>query len=88
VTDHPVNPDQPLSSERDIRPLFREKDRSSMLKAFDLWSHVDVVAHEDAILDQVRAGTCLRRGMAGQPGVRAGPLGHPGLRSRQSRRLT
>ena len=36
---------QPLSFERDIRPLFREKDRTSMLRAFDLWSFTDVVAH-------------------------------------------
>jgi hypothetical protein len=27
-----------------------------MLRAFDLWSFTDVVAHQDAILDQVRAG--------------------------------
>ena len=27
-----------------------------MLKAFDLWSHADVLAHQDAILDQLRAG--------------------------------
>ena len=47
---------QPLSFERDIRPLFREKDRTSMLRAFDLWSFTDVVAHQDAILDQVRVG--------------------------------
>jgi len=47
---------QPLSFERDIRPLFREKDRTSMLRAFDLWSFTDVVGHQDAILDQVRAG--------------------------------
>jgi hypothetical protein len=26
-----------LSFERDVRPLFREKDRDAMLKAFDLW---------------------------------------------------
>jgi hypothetical protein len=33
-------PDSPagLSFERDVRPMFREKDRDSMLKAFDLWS--------------------------------------------------
>jgi hypothetical protein len=48
---------QPLSFEHDIRPLFRDKDRTSMLKAFDLWSLADVVAHQDAILNQVRAGT-------------------------------
>jgi hypothetical protein len=47
---------QPLSFERDIRPLFRDKDRTSMLRAFDLWSFADVVAHQGAILDQVRAG--------------------------------
>ena len=37
-------PDSPagLSFERDIRPMFREKDRDSMLKAFDLWSYSDV----------------------------------------------
>jgi hypothetical protein len=51
------DPQAPLSFERDIRPLFRDKDRTSMLKAFDLWSYADVVAHQDAILDQVRQGT-------------------------------
>ena len=45
-----------LSFERDIRPLFRDKDRTSMLKAFDLWSHPDVAAHAQAILDQVGSG--------------------------------
>ena len=30
-------PSGPLSFERDIRPLFRDKDRTSMLRAFDLW---------------------------------------------------
>jgi hypothetical protein len=47
---------QPLSFEHDIRPLFRDKDRTSMLKAFDLWSFTDVVAHQDAILGAVRSG--------------------------------
>lgn len=56
MTDHQNEPAQPLSFERDIRPLFREKDRSAMLKAFDLWSLADVTAHQDAILTQVRAG--------------------------------
>jgi hypothetical protein len=56
VTGHPDNPDQALIFERDIRPLFRGEDRSSMLKAFDLWSYANVVAPQDAILDQVRAG--------------------------------
>jgi hypothetical protein len=56
VTDTKDESARPLSFERDIRPLFRDKDRTSMLKAFDLWSFTDVVAHEDAILEQVRAG--------------------------------
>lgn len=56
MTDHQDESAQPLSFEKDIRPLFRDKDRTSMLRAFDLWSFADVVAHQDAILDQVRAG--------------------------------
>jgi hypothetical protein len=53
------HPDSPagLSFERDVRPLFREKDRDSMLKAFDLWAHSDVQAHQDAILQRLRDGT-------------------------------
>lgn len=47
---------RPLGFERDIKPLFREKDRSSMLKAFDLWSFTDVAARQDSILEQVRTG--------------------------------
>jgi hypothetical protein len=46
-----------ISFERDIRPLFRDKDRTSMLKAFDLWSREDVLAHQAAILDRVRSGS-------------------------------
>ncbi len=34
-----------LSFERDIRPLFRERDRESMKRHFDLWSVDDVRAH-------------------------------------------
>jgi hypothetical protein len=45
-----------LSFERDVRPLFREKDRDAMLKAFDLWSLSDVQAHQGAIVEQVRSG--------------------------------
>ena len=37
--------------------MFREKDRDSMLKAFDLWSHSDVPANQDAILERLRDGT-------------------------------
>jgi hypothetical protein len=52
-------PDSPagVSFERDVRPLFRDKDRDSMLKAFDLWSRGDVQAHQDAILQRLRDGT-------------------------------
>ena len=52
-------PDPPagLSFERDVRPMFHEKDRDSMLKAFDLWSYSDVQAHQDAILRRLRDGT-------------------------------
>ena len=46
-----------LSFERDVRPLFREKDRDSMRRAFDLWSYSDVQAHQDAILRRLRDGT-------------------------------
>jgi len=56
MTDGPGSPAQ-LSFDRDVRPLFREKDRDSMRRAFDLWSYSDVRAHQDAILAQLRNGT-------------------------------
>ena len=49
--------DEPISFERQIKPLFRDGDRQSMKWAFDLWSHDDVVQNSDAILDRLRAGT-------------------------------
>jgi len=57
VTDETPGPTSPLSFERDIRPLFREMDRASMLKAFDLWSHSDVVVHQDPIGSRLANGT-------------------------------
>jgi hypothetical protein len=45
-----------LSFERDIKPLFRDKDRDSMLAAFDLFDYADVVEHADAIVGAVRSG--------------------------------
>jgi hypothetical protein len=57
MTDETHGTMSPLSFEQDIRPLFREKDRTSMLKAFDLWSHNDVVAHQDPIAAQLANGT-------------------------------
>jgi hypothetical protein len=40
----------------DIKPLFREHDRGSMLGHFDLWSYEDVVQNKDAILGRLTAG--------------------------------
>ena len=40
----------------DIKPLFRERDRGSMLGHFDLWSYDDVVQNKDAILDRLAGG--------------------------------
>ena len=40
-----------------IKPLFRERDRASMLDFFDLWSYEDVSANADAILAAVRGGS-------------------------------
>jgi hypothetical protein len=42
---------------RDIKPLFREGDRESMLSVFDLWSYDDVVRESDAILARLRDGS-------------------------------
>ncbi len=47
----------PVSFEKDVKPLFRTKDRGSMTRHFDLWSYDDVSQHADAILSQLRAGT-------------------------------
>ncbi|MHB8233195.1 MAG: CDGSH iron-sulfur domain-containing protein [Solirubrobacteraceae bacterium] len=50
-------PDEQLSYEAHIKPLFRERDRTSMRFAFDLWSHADVSTNADAILERLKAGT-------------------------------
>jgi hypothetical protein len=41
----------------DIKPLFREQDRSAMSFAFDLWSYDDVAQHADEIFDQLESGS-------------------------------
>jgi hypothetical protein len=46
-----------MSFEEDIKPLFRERDRGSMLSHFDLWSYDDVSANADDILSVLREGT-------------------------------
>ena len=43
--------------EHDVKPLFRERDRRSMLSSFDLCSYDDVRANADAILDRVSDGS-------------------------------
>jgi hypothetical protein len=45
-----------VSFARDIRPLFRQKDRDSMLRAFDLFDYSSVAAHADAIVGALRSG--------------------------------
>jgi hypothetical protein len=48
-----------LSFERDVRPLFRERDRGSMLDVanFDLWVRDDVAEHSQAILERLENGS-------------------------------
>jgi hypothetical protein len=50
---------QSPSFEADIKPMFRERDRQSMISVaeFDLWSYDDVSEHADAILGRVQDGT-------------------------------
>jgi hypothetical protein len=45
-----------LSFERDIKPLFRTKDRDSMMQAFDLFDYDDVVENADAVVGSLRSG--------------------------------
>ncbi len=45
-----------LSFEHDIKPLFRDKDRDSMLRAFDLFNYSDVTGQADAIVGALRSG--------------------------------
>jgi hypothetical protein len=46
-----------IGYDKEIKPLFREKDRDAMRRAFDLWSYTDVVAHSEAIAKQLSEGT-------------------------------
>ena len=47
----------PVSYAADVKPLFRERDRTSMLRHFDLWSFDDVSAQASAILARLEDGT-------------------------------
>jgi hypothetical protein len=42
---------------KDIKALFRRKDRSSMLGRFDLWLFQDVRDNAPAILEALQRGT-------------------------------
>ncbi|MBA2595568.1 MAG: hypothetical protein M3Q50_09830 [Chloroflexota bacterium] len=46
-----------MSFTADIKPLFREEDRSAMDFAFDLWSYDDVKTNAALILERVADGT-------------------------------
>ena len=46
-----------VTFETDIKPLIREKDRSSMLGRFDLWSFQDVKENAQRILGVLRGGS-------------------------------
>ena len=46
-----------LSFEKDIRPLFREKDRQRMEWAFDLWRYEDVRDNASGIMERIEDGS-------------------------------
>ena len=48
-----------VSFERDVRPLFRERDRDTMLGVakFDLWNRDDVAEHSHDILERLEDGS-------------------------------
>jgi hypothetical protein len=48
-----------LSFERDLKPLFRETDRATMLSVpnFDLWKRDDVATNAQAILERLGDGS-------------------------------
>ena len=52
-----TTPAPQVSFEADIKPLFREKDRDSMRRAFDLWSYADVQTNADAIAVRLKNGS-------------------------------
>ena len=46
-----------IGFDADIKPLFREKDRDSMRRAFDLWSYADVQTHAATIAEVLKSGS-------------------------------
>jgi hypothetical protein len=51
-----ADPEEQLSFELDIKPLFSQRDQEAMLVSFDLWDAEDVRDKADDILDQLEAG--------------------------------
>ena len=49
--------DAAVSFEREIKPLFRDKDRERMEWAFDLWAYQDVKDNAEAILERLEDWT-------------------------------
>lgn len=45
-----------MGFETDIKPLFRQQDRSAMQGWFDLWSYDDVRDHAEDIMERVEDG--------------------------------
>jgi hypothetical protein len=48
---------EPISFGSHIKPLFRERDRESMISKFDLWPYDDVAALSDPILARLGDGS-------------------------------
>jgi hypothetical protein len=59
-TDEPVvlpADGEPIGFEKNIKALFRQRDRMSMKFVFDLWSYDDVRTHAHSILERLRQGS-------------------------------
>jgi CDGSH-type Zn-finger protein len=50
-------PDEPVGFAAHVKAMFRDRDRKSMLFAFDLWSFEDVRTHGTPILERLRNGS-------------------------------
>jgi CDGSH-type Zn-finger protein/truncated hemoglobin YjbI len=50
-------PEETVGFDAHVKPLFRDKDRRSMMFAFDLWSYEDVRSHAEGIVTRLRAGS-------------------------------
>jgi hypothetical protein len=49
--------EEAVGFEEHVKPLFRERNRTSMKFAFDLWSYDDVSANADGILERLHNGS-------------------------------